>query len=187
MRMAGALQGVRVAKFKDAEHLVRLAVVFAVVLLVFVLIRAHFIPKSFGEYGHYRGDALAELASKPMHYAGHQACEDCHSDEATMKKAGMHAGVNCEACHGPLAQHAEDPASVVPQLPDTGVICARCHEANIAKPKDFPQVVSAEHSGGAVCKSCHQPHSPLLNPTKPTAGPAGSPQPGPANVGGKPS
>jgi uncharacterized CHY-type Zn-finger protein len=155
---------VQLSKFKDAGHLVQLAVACAVVIVVLVLVRAHFVPKSFGEYGHYRGNALAELASKPIVFAGHQACEDCHSDVLTVKKAGKHVGVNCEACHGPLAKHAEDPASVVPQLPDTAVLCARCHEENIAKPKTFPQVVSAEHSGGVVCKSCHQPHSPLLQP-----------------------
>jgi len=81
-----------------------------------------------------------------------------------MKTAGKHTGVNCEACHGALAKHVENPASVTPQLPDTALLCLPCHEANIAKPKNFPQVVSAEHSGGAVCKSCHQPHSPLLQP-----------------------
>ncbi|MFZ0943603.1 MAG: multiheme c-type cytochrome [Syntrophobacteraceae bacterium] len=151
-------------KFKDSGHIVRLAIAFAVVFVIFLLIRAHFIPKSFGQYGHYRGNALAELSSKPISYAGHQACEDCHGEVVLMKTAGKHAGVNCESCHGPLAGHAGDPGSVAPQLPDTAVLCARCHEANIAKPKNFPQVVSAEHSGGAVCKSCHQPHSPLLQP-----------------------
>jgi hypothetical protein len=155
---------VHVSKFKDAEHLVRLAVVCVVVCAIFLLVRTHFVPKSFGEYGHFRGDALAEQASKPISYAGHQACVDCHADVVEVKKAGKHAGVNCEACHGPLAKHVEDPASVVPQLPDTAVICARCHEANIAKPKAFPQVVSKEHSSGEVCKSCHVPHSPLLQP-----------------------
>ncbi len=154
----------RVRLLKDAEHLVRLAAAFAVVLVVFLLVRAHFVPKSFGEYGHYRGDALAELSSKPIFYAGHQACEECHGDVLEVKKAGKHAGVNCEACHGPLAAHAADPASVVPQLPDTAVLCARCHEENIAKPKAFPQVVSKEHSGGVLCKNCHVPHSPLLQP-----------------------
>ena len=152
------------SKFKDAEHLVRLAVVVALVLAVFLLARAHFMPKSFGEYGHYRGDALAEQSSKPISFAGHQTCEECHGDVLEVKKAGKHAGVNCEACHGALAKHAEDPASVVPQLPDTAVLCARCHEENLAKPKTFPQVASVEHSGGAVCKTCHQPHSPLLQP-----------------------
>jgi hypothetical protein len=155
---------VRVNRFKDAEHLLRLAGAFAVGIALFLLLRAYFVPKSFGEYGHYRGAALAEQSDKPISYAGHQACEDCHGDVLEVKKAGKHAGVNCEACHGPLARHAEDPASVVPVLPDTAVLCARCHEANIGKPKTFPQVVSADHSGGAVCKTCHQPHSPLLQP-----------------------
>jgi len=155
---------VELKNFKDAEHLVRLAGAFALVLVVFLLVRAHFVPKSFGQYGHYRGDSLNELASKPISFAGHQVCEECHSDVLEVKKTGKHAGVNCEACHGPLAKHAEDPGSVVPQLPDTAVLCARCHEENIAKPKAFPQVVSAEHSGGVVCKTCHQPHSPLLPP-----------------------
>lgn len=154
----------RVKLLKDAEHLVRLAVAFAVVLVVFLLVRAHFVPKSFGQYGHYRGDALGELSSKPIAFAGHQTCEECHGDVLEVKKAGKHAGVNCEACHGALAAHAADPASVVPQLPDTAVLCARCHEENIAKPKTFPQVVSKEHSGGALCKNCHVPHSPLLQP-----------------------
>jgi uncharacterized CHY-type Zn-finger protein len=155
---------VQVSKFKDAEHLIRLAGAFVIGFAIFLVLRAYFVPKSFGEYGHYRGDALAELSSKPTSYAGHQACEDCHADVLQVKKAGKHAGVNCEACHGPLAKHAEDPASVVPQLPDTAVLCARCHEENIAKPKAFPQVVSKRHLGGEVCKSCHVPHSPLLQP-----------------------
>jgi uncharacterized CHY-type Zn-finger protein len=155
---------VHVSKFKDAEHLIRLAGAFVIGFAIFLLLRAYFVPKSFGEYGHYRGNALAELSHKPISYAGHQACEDCHADVLQVKKAGKHAGVNCEACHGPLAKHAEDPASVVPQLPDTAVLCARCHEENVAKPKTFPQVVSKQHSGGEVCKSCHVPHSPLLQP-----------------------
>lgn len=163
------------SKFKDAEHLVRLAVAFVVVAAILLLIRAHFVPKSFGQYGHYRGDALAEATNKPIQYAGHQACADCHGDVLELKKLGKHAGVNCESCHGPLARHVEDPASTVPQLPDTTALCPRCHEANLAKPKTFPQVVSAEHSGGAVCKTCHQPHSPLLSPGQPaTASPGTS-------------
>jgi uncharacterized CHY-type Zn-finger protein len=151
-------------RLKDARHLLRLAAVFAAGLLVFLLIRAHFVPRSFGQYGHYRGDALAEVASRPIAYAGHQACEDCHADVVTLKKTGKHTGVNCEACHGPLARHAEDPASVVPQLPDTGVLCARCHEANLAKPKAFPAVDTKDHSSGAKCNTCHVPHNPLMQP-----------------------
>ncbi len=151
-------------KFKDAEHLIRLAGAFALGVLLFLLLRAYFVPKSFGQYGYYRGDALTEIAGRPIHYAGHQVCEMCHADVLEVKKAGKHSGVNCEACHGPLAAHADDPASVVPKLPDTAVLCARCHEENLAKPRGFPQVVSKDHSSGVDCKTCHQPHSPLLAP-----------------------
>ena len=151
-------------KFKDAEHLLRLAAVFAAGLTIFLVLRAALVPHSFGQYGHFRGDALAEIAARPVAYAGHQACEDCHSDVAETKKSGKHVGVNCEACHGPQAKHAADPGAVVPPLPDTAVLCPRCHEANLAKPASFPQVDSKDHSGGQACKTCHQPHSPLLMP-----------------------
>jgi uncharacterized CHY-type Zn-finger protein len=99
-----------------------------------------------------------------MAFAGHQACAECHDDVVKTKAVGKHAVVNCEACHGALQKHVEDPASVIPQLPDTGVLCARCHEANLAKPKAFPQLSTKDHSGGEKCKTCHQPHSPLLQP-----------------------
>ncbi len=156
--------GVYVTKFKDAEHLIRLAAVVLLGFLLLLVLRSQYIPKSFGEFGFYRGAALAEISSKPINYAGHQACEVCHSEVLEIKKAGKHAGVNCEACHGPLAKHADDPSAETLKLPDTAVLCARCHEANLAKPKTFPQVVSADHSGGQVCKTCHLPHSPLLQP-----------------------
>ena len=149
-------------KLKDAEHLLRLVAVFCAGIVLFFILRAVFVPKSFGKYGPYRGDALAEIAARPIAYAGHKACEDCHSEVVDVKKSGKHVGVNCEACHGPLEKHVEDPVSVVPQLPDTSVLCPRCHEANIAKPKGFPQVVSSDHSAGQPCKTCHQPHKPSI-------------------------
>ena len=147
---------------KDAGHLFRLAAVFLIGILAFLGIRGFLVPRSFGQYGHYRGDALADLAARPINYAGHQACETCHSDVLDKKKDGRHAHVNCEACHGPLAKHADDPASVQPPKLDTAVLCVRCHEANAAKPRSFPQVASADHSSGLPCDTCHQPHSPAI-------------------------
>lgn len=137
---------------------------FVIGFVLFLLIRAHFVPRSFGQYGHYRGAAVGELSSKQVKFAGHQVCEGCHDDVLKGKSAGPHAKVNCEACHGAQVRHADDPGTVKPQLPDTAALCARCHEANIAKPKGFPQVVSADHSGGVVCKTCHVPHNPKQMP-----------------------
>lgn len=147
-------------KLRDISHLLRMAAVFALGLVFFLAFRTVFLPKSFGLYGHYRGDALAEVRSRPITYAGHQACEVCHPDVTETKANGVHAHVNCESCHGPLAKHADDPSSLIPQKPDVAHLCVRCHSENIAKPQGFPQVNAKEHSGGQLCNTCHQPHSP---------------------------
>ncbi len=130
---------------KDTGHLFRFALLFVIAFVVFLIIRHFVVPKSFGEYGHYRGAAITEIAARPVHFAGHETCEACHIDVLDMKKTGKHAGVNCEACHGPLADHANDP-SIVPAKPDTAVLCARCHTASAAKPKGFP----AGRRGGSL-------------------------------------
>ena len=148
------------SKFKDSAHLTSLAVVFLLGIVAFVALRAAVIPKSFGRYGPYRGDALKEATARPLAYAGHEACEGCHPDVLEIKSKGAHARVNCESCHGPLAKHADDPASVIPVKPDVAKLCVRCHSENIAKPSNFPQVDAKEHAQGQPCNTCHQPHSP---------------------------
>jgi hypothetical protein len=151
------------SSFKDARHLFTFAGLFVLAFVVFLVVRHWVVPKTFGQYGHYRGTAIGEIASKPVKFAGHETCETCHTDKADEKKAGNHAHVNCEACHGPLANHANDPAAVTPVKPDTVVLCARCHTASAAKPKKFPQVAPAEHSSGMPCQTCHNPHSPAMD------------------------
>jgi hypothetical protein len=148
--------------FKDAGHLFRFAGLFVLAFIVFLVVRSYVVPKSFGQYGHYRGNAIGEIAARPVKFAGHETCETCHSDVLDVKGKGKHAHVNCEACHGPLAKHADDPASVTPAKLDTAVLCARCHTASAAKPKGFPQVDPADHSNGVPCETCHQPHSPAI-------------------------
>lgn len=148
---------------KDAGHLFRMAGLFVAGLLIFLVVRSFLVPRSFGQYGHYRGIALQEIKAKQINYAGHQTCETCHTDVLEVKEKGKHAHVACESCHGPLARHAEDPTSVNPDKLDTKVLCVRCHEASTAKPKWFPQVVSADHSSGLACNECHKPHSPAMD------------------------
>src|SRR5690348_10908425 len=93
---------------------------------IFLVVRTAVIPHSFGQYGHYRGDAIGEIAARPIAFAGHQVCESCHTEVVDQKKLGKHVVVPCEACHGALAAHAEDPASVTPPKLDTAVVCSRC-------------------------------------------------------------
>lgn len=145
---------------KDAAHLFRFAALFVVAFLLFWAIRGRVVPPTFGKYGHYRAAAIDEIAARPIQFAGHEACEACHTDKADTKKAGKHAHVNCEACHGPQSRHAADPGDVTPAKLDTSTLCVRCHAASAARPKTFPQVVAAEHSNGMACDACHNPHSP---------------------------
>jgi hypothetical protein len=128
--------------------------------VAFILLRAAIVPPTFGQYGHYRGAAIADIGARPVKFAGHQVCESCHTEVVDQKKLGKHVVIPCETCHGALAAHADDPASVTPPKLDTAVLCARCHDANSAKPRNFPQVVTSDHSGGIACDTCHQPHKP---------------------------
>lgn len=75
--------------FKDAGHLFRLAAVFLAGFIVFLVVRSFLVPRSFGRYGHYRADAIAETAALPISYAGHQVCEGCHSDVVDVKNKGV--------------------------------------------------------------------------------------------------
>ena len=160
--LARRLPQIASSMFKDFEHLIRMALVLLAGAVLFLLVRQAIVPKSFGQYGHYRAAALDDIRARPVSFAGRQACETCHVDEAAVKSKGKHAGLGCEACHGPSARHAEDPTTVQAVKPDPATLCVRCHEAEPAKPKTFPQVVSKEHSGGASCVQCHQPHSPQV-------------------------
>ncbi|MCC6861661.1 MAG: hypothetical protein IT158_24030 [Bryobacterales bacterium] len=147
---------------REAEHLIRLALVFLAGGAAFLLIRQAVVPPGFGVHGHYRAAALEENRLRPAVYAGQAACSDCHEEQVKQRAAGSHRGVACEACHGPLARHAADPSAAAPRPPDPVALCRRCHEADAAKPKNFPQVVAQDHSGGEACNSCHQPHRPKV-------------------------
>jgi hypothetical protein len=149
-------------RFKDIEHLLRLAGLFAAGAFLFVLVRATLVPDDFGVYGHYRAGALDDGRARPIAYAGQAACSDCHEDVVTMRAASGHAKVACEGCHGALARHVEAPDEHKPVRPDGREICARCHAANTGKPRWYRTVVVQDHAGEEKCITCHQPHAPRI-------------------------
>jgi hypothetical protein len=146
--------------FKDKEHLVRMAGLFGVGLLVFVVLRGVLIPADFGDLGHYRASALDDNSSVELQFAGRAACEVCHDDVAAERAESAHRSIACEACHGALAVHADNPEAAIPERPEATPLCVSCHGANVTKPAWFPAVIPDEHSDGEACDECHLPHAP---------------------------
>ena len=151
---------------EHARHVFRVALVVLLALVAVLVARGLLVPKSFGLYGPYRHDNVAEQMNvrKPAH-GGPASCGECHGDEFKIRSAGAHKTVSCEVCHGPLAFHVKDDGSVeAPPIDRSYTLCARCHRRIVGRPAKFPQVVLEEHvSGpleGKICLSCHNPHSP---------------------------
>jgi hypothetical protein len=151
---------------EHARHVFRVALVLIVVVAAVALTRGFLVPRSYGLYGPYRYENVAEqmVIRKPAH-GGAAACGECHADEFKKRGAGSHKTVSCEVCHGPLAFHVKEDGAVEPMPVDQSfTLCARCHRKIAGRPAGFPQVVLEQHVPGAVegkvCLGCHDPHSP---------------------------
>jgi len=144
----------------DAEHLVRLALLFAAGVGVFLIVRAVLVPDGFGELGHFRTGAIQESRDKTLHFAGRAACTACHTDSGAALAASKHGAIGCESCHDALAAHAADPKTVKPRKLDVVALCSGCHARNPARPLAHPQVDVAPHAEGARCTECHDAHAP---------------------------
>jgi hypothetical protein len=148
-------------KFYIPPQLKRLAIAFAVFIALFLFARNLLVPDSFGQYGHYRGDALIENALPEIHHAGQQACFDCHQEIEDMKQKDVHKTIHCETCHGPGQKHvlSADAADII--KPDSREFCGVCHEKNAAKKQTaIVQIELAKHNTEKKCIECHNPHQP---------------------------
>ncbi len=117
---------------------------------------------SFYEFGHYRGDAVPEIAAGTPLYQGSAYCRTCHEERQTDWPVGSHRTVQCEVCHGTDREHPDDGKTLIPA--DTIRLCTNCHEKLPTRPTRQPQIVAAEHpfpdEEPEQCQSCHDPHSP---------------------------
>ena len=62
----------------DAGHVVRLVVLLALAVVAFLVLRQLVVTPGFGQYGHYRPQALAANRNHPLVHAGREACLACH-------------------------------------------------------------------------------------------------------------
>lgn len=162
------------------RHIVRLILLLVAAAALGYAAIALLTVESFYQYGHYRGDSVAEIAADKPKFQGTAYCQACHAEQFAAWSQGVHnrpdAGksVACETCHGPAGgreggtfehrsrgpNHPDNLKLVVPG--DTRELCTLCHEKLPARPAAQPQIVVAEHAGSEQCAVCHNPHSPLL-------------------------
>jgi len=129
------------------------------------------------EYGFHPNRNASTWAGQPMRYASTTACRDCHAAQAATAVDGRHDQVSCQACHGPMADHARtasppnDTAAIVPVSAGRGVaaaaatttgsaLCLVCHETVIGRPTTVEVISPTAHYGGGdvECVICHDPH-----------------------------
>lgn len=141
-----------------------------------------FTVDSFYQYGHYRGNSVAAIASDKPKYKGTAYCATCHAVQVAEWSNGIHNRpdigkvVKCEVCHGPGGNrdirgpyensptgpdHPKNMKMAVPK--DTRALCTLCHERMTGRPLQQRQIVVSEHAGTQQCTVCHNPHSPRLN------------------------
>jgi hypothetical protein len=138
----------------------RLFIIFAFIVAAFVAMRWVARPQSFGEYGHYRGDALSEAIQRKPAYVLRTSCAECHDEESAKNSDGPHKKISCQTCHGPGSTHCAEPATDNIQHPQPRALCLRCHETLPARPVRFPQISEPDHADGALCNTCHDVHNP---------------------------
>jgi len=164
------------------RHIIRLVILMVVFGVVAVGAKKFFTADSFYQYGHYRGNSVAEIASDKPKFKGTAYCESCHAQQFAEWTKGIHNSVDvgkvvkCEVCHGAGGErddigmfvnaptgpdHPKNLKLIIPT--DTRKLCTLCHEKMPGRPAQQAQIVVADHAGAQQCTVCHNPHSPKLN------------------------
>ena len=148
-------------KYYIPPQIPRLILAFGIFITLFLILRRLLIPDTFGEFGHYRGASLIDNADVELHYAGQQACFECHQDIEDMKVLDVHSDIRCETCHGPGLKHVTSGEAGDILKPESREFCGSCHALNAAKPRNaIFQIDLTKHNIGRNCTECHNPHQP---------------------------
>lgn len=159
---------------EHSKHIFRVFLLLGALLVVAFVGRIIWVKAtlpSFGLYGHYRGDSVAENADREIRHRGDEACGTCHEEIKAAHDEGPHVTVRCENCHDALASHVKEgesePYAAMPRVKSVLKLCGRCHSELEARPEGFPQINIKNHPvemgaepSDEVCFECHSPHDP---------------------------
>ena len=156
------------------KHIVRLLVLILAVAIVIFSAKQFLIPNSFYQYGHYRGNAVAEIASKVPKLQGSASCQPCHKEAFAVWTTGIHRkatrkdaiqgvvykyGPGCEVCHtGPAGNHPSKeamPLSIEDKVISITHIEHISHQVHPANVPGRKLMLSPEDMRG-VCLNCHE-------------------------------
>lgn len=144
------------------KHIVNLLILSGCIVLLAFAARSYLVDPSFYRFGHYRSDAVPELAAATPLYQGSTYCRTCHAERDADWAIGTHRTVQCEVCHGTDREHPDDGKSLAPV--DKIKLCTTCHLAITGRPATQPQIVLGEHPFAdeetPQCHTCHDPHLP---------------------------
>ena len=142
------------------QQLRRLIPMFVIFIGLFLVIRHFLVPDTFGQYGHYRGDALIDIAATEPVHASKEDCYDCHDDIQEKLENDVHANLSCLICHGPGLAHVENPEADNIQKNSGREFCGKCHHLNAARSTDviYQVDISEHHIEEENCIECHNPH-----------------------------
>jgi hypothetical protein len=184
-------------KISPKSHLYRLGIVLVVFVAGFLVIRSHAVPESWNYKVWYRGANQEDLKKLPLYFGGNESCQSCHEDVSLVEAAAArdeqgsvdefadetenesddkpeivmvfeHQTLNCESCHGPLADHARDDKKIgdAVVMDKSNWQCLNCHRSLISRPAKFPQFNEniEKHKDleeRTLCMKCHDPHDPV--------------------------
>jgi hypothetical protein len=164
---------------KDNRHIIKVFSLVLVLILIGFSVQKALAPKSWGEHGHFRWDAIQQINSQPIINQNINQCSECHTDIYQLHEKDAHYNVPCVDCHGAgnlhVLFHKDSLGSKIPK--DSAVLkkefnfqgCLFCHKEIKARPKDFPQINQKDHykfmhvvDSTTKCIQCHSPHEPIF-------------------------
>jgi hypothetical protein len=165
---------------KNKSHIIKVFSLIFIILIIAFIIGRIFQPKSYGDHGHYRWDAVTEIQNQEIVNQDIKICGECHNDIYNLHEKDAHYTVPCTDCHGSGKLHvafhkggdnakniSKEQAVMEKEYKLEG--CLLCHRKLKAKPSDFPQISQEEHYKflhvndiNTKCIECHSPHEPVF-------------------------